>query len=149
MIFWVGKFKENIFFITFAKTPKLNAIVQKLFQHTGYQALDFQSDEDMFNQLEQLMKQIGRNGPILLVLDDVWLGSESLVDNFVFEIPNYKILVTSRFAIGRFGHPFVLRPLSEENAINLFKHSASLTKSNSDIPDDVVKEVISNFLLSC
>ncbi|XP_058766161.1 probable disease resistance protein At5g66900 [Vicia villosa] len=137
-----GKFKENIFFITFAKTPKLNAIVQKLFQHTGYQVLDFQSDEDMFNQLEQLMKQIGKNGPILLVLDDVWLGSESLVDNFVFEIPNYKILVTSRFAIGRFGHPFVLKPLSEANAINLFKHSASLTKSNSDIPDDVVKEIV-------
>ncbi|CAI8609216.1 unnamed protein product [Vicia faba] len=137
-----GKFKENIFFITFAKAPKLNAIVQKLFQHTGYQAPDFQSDEDMFNQLEQLMKQIVKNGPILLVLDDVWLGSESLVDNFVFEIANYKILVTSRFAIGRFGHPFVLKPLSEANAINLFKHSASLTKSNSDIPDDVVKEIV-------
>ncbi|CAK8562362.1 unnamed protein product [Lathyrus sativus] len=138
-----GKFKDNIFFITFAKTPKLNAIVQKLFQHTGYQVLDFQSDEDMFNQLEQLMKQIVKNGPILLVLDDVWLGSESLVDKFVFQIPNYKILVTSRFAIGRFGHPFVLKPLSEENAIKLFKHSASLTESNSDIPDNVVKKIVS------
>lgn len=137
-----GKFKENIFFITFAKTPKLNTIVQKLYQHTGYHVPDFQSDEDTFNQLEHLMKQVVKKGPILLVLDDVWLGSESLVDNFVFEIPNYKILVTSRFAIGRFGHPFVLKPLSEAHAINLFKHSASLTKSTSDVPDDVVKEIV-------
>jgi hypothetical protein len=140
--FWLGKFNENIFFITFAKAPKLNIIVQKIYQHTGYPVPEFQSDEDTFNQLEYLMKQIVKKGPILLVLDDVWLESVSLVDNFVFEIPNYKILVTSRFAIGRFGHPFVLKPLSEAHAINLFKHSASLTKTSSDIPDDVVKEVI-------
>ncbi|KAK2357234.1 putative disease resistance protein [Trifolium repens] len=137
-----GKFNENIFFITFAKAPKLNAIVQKIYQHTGYPVPEFQSDEDTFNQLEYLMKQIVKKGPILLVLDDVWLESVSLVDNFVFEIPNYKILVTSRFAIGRFGHPFVLKPLSEAHAINLFKHSASLTKTSSDIPDDVVKEIV-------
>lgn len=148
ILLWLGKFNENIFFITFAKTPKLNTIVQKLYQHTGYYVPDFQNEEDTFNQLEHLMKQVVKKGPILLVLDDVWLGSESLVDNFVFEIPNYKILVTSRFAIGRFGHPFVLKPLSEAHAINLFKHSASLTKSTSDVPDDVVKEVISKVLLN-
>ncbi|XP_045786292.1 probable disease resistance protein At5g66900 [Trifolium pratense] len=137
-----GKFKENIFFITFAKTPKLNAIVRKIYQHTGYEVPEFQSDEDTFNQLEYLMKQIVKKSPILLVLDDVWLESVSLVDNFVFEIPNYKIMVTSRFAIARFGHPFVLKPLSEAHAINLFKHSASLTKTSSDVPDDVVKKIV-------
>ncbi|PNY16705.1 putative disease resistance protein [Trifolium pratense] len=137
-----GKFKENIFFITFAKTPKLNAIVRKIYQHTGYEVPEFQSDEDTFNQLEYLMKQIVKKSPILLVLDDVWLESVSLVDNFVFEIPNYKIMITSRFAIARFGHPFVLKPLSEAHAINLFKHSASLTKTSSDVPDDVVKKIV-------
>jgi len=141
--FWLGKFKKNIFFITFAKTPKLNVIVEKLFKQTGYQVPDFQSEEDTFNQLKNLMKQIVQEGPILLVLDDVWQGSESFLDNFVFDIPNYNILVTSRFAIRRYGHLLVLKPFSEEHAINLFKHSASLTNSTSYISDHVVKEVIS------
>ncbi|KAJ1436511.1 Powdery mildew resistance protein, RPW8 domain [Sesbania bispinosa] len=137
-----GKFKDNIFFVTFAKTPKLNTILQKLFQHTGYQVPEFQSDEDAVNQLEHLLKDIGKKGPILLVVDDVWPGSESLVDNFVLEIPNYKILVTSRFAIGRFGPPYVLKPLGEADAVNLFHHSASLKQSSTDIPDHVVKEIV-------
>jgi len=141
--FWLVKFKKNIFFITFAKTPKLNVIVERLFKQTSCKVPDFQSEEDTFNQLKNLMKQIVQKGPILLVLDDVWQGSASLLDNFVFDIPNYKILVTSRFKIRRYGEPLVLNPLSEEHAINLFKHSASLTESSSDIPDHVVKKVIS------
>ncbi|XP_061363421.1 probable disease resistance protein At5g66900 [Gastrolobium bilobum] len=135
------KFKENIFFVTFGKTPKLNTIVQRLFQHKGYQEPEFQNDEDMVNQLEHLLGQIVKS-PILIVLDDVWTGSESLVEKFVFQIPNYKILVTSRFAIRRFGPLYVLKPLGDADAINLFHHSASLNQSSSDIPhDDVIKIV--------
>lgn len=141
--FWLGKFKKNIFFITFAKTPKLNVIVERLFKQNSYKVPDFQSEEDTFKQLEHLMKEIVKKGPILFVLDDVWQGSESFLDNFVFDIPNYKILVTSRFKIRRYGEPLNLDPLSEEHAINLFKHSASLTKSSSNVPDDAVKKVIS------
>ncbi|XP_020238613.1 probable disease resistance protein At5g66900 [Cajanus cajan] len=137
-----GKFKENIFFITFAKSPKLNTIVQRLFQHTGYQTPEFQSDDDMIYQLEHLLKKIVEKSPILLVLDDVWPKSVSLVDKFVFQIPNYTILVTSRFAIGEFGPPYVLKPLDETNAIKLLRHSASLDESRSDIPDDVVKKIV-------
>jgi hypothetical protein len=122
--------------------------VQKIYQHTNYQVPEFQSDEDMFNQLEYLMKQIVQKGPILLVLDDVWEESVSLVDNFVFQIPYYKILLTSRFKIKRFGQPFVLKHLSEADSINLFKHSASLTNSNSDVTDEIVKKVISIVLLN-
>lgn len=134
--------------MTFTKTPKLSTIVQKLYQHTGYQVPEFQGDEDVFYQLEHLLKQIVKDSPILLVLDDVWLGSESLIDNFVFQIPNYKILVTSRFAIGRFGPPYVLKPLAEPDAINLLQHSASLSERVSDdIPHDVVKEVLSILLI--
>lgn len=116
--------------------------MQKLFQHTGYQVPELQSDEDAVNQLEHLLKQTGKS-PILLVLDDVWPGSESLIDNFVYQITGYKILVTSRFAIGRFGPPYVLKPLGDEDAIKLFHNSASLNQTNSDVPDDVVKEVLS------
>ncbi|CAL0312720.1 unnamed protein product [Lupinus luteus] len=136
-----GIFNKNIFFITFAKAPKLNSIVQKLFQHTDYQVPELESDEDAVNQLEHLLKQIGKS-PILLVLDDVWPGSESLIDNFVFQITGYKILVTSRFTIGRFGPPYILKPLGEQDAIKLFHHSASLTHISSDVPDEVVKEIV-------
>ncbi|RDX78683.1 putative disease resistance protein, partial [Mucuna pruriens] len=137
-----GKFKENIFFVTFAKKPKLSSIVQRLFQHNGYQMPDFQGDDDTVNQLEHLLKQIGKS-PILLVLDDVWPDSVSLVEKFLFQIPNYIILVTSRFTIRDFGPPYVLKSLDEADAIKLFRHSASLNQISSRIPDDVVKKVLS------
>ncbi|KAL2333615.1 hypothetical protein Fmac_014828 [Flemingia macrophylla] len=136
-----GKFKENIFFITFAKSPKLNTIVQRLFQHSGYKMPELQSEDDMIYQLEHLLKQILAKSPILLVLDDVWPESVSLVDKFVFKIPYYTILITSRFAIGDFGSPYVLKPLHEADAIKLLRHSSSLDEKKSDIPDDVVKEI--------
>ncbi|KAK7268617.1 hypothetical protein RIF29_21319 [Crotalaria pallida] len=136
-----GKFKDKIFFLTFGRIPKLNSIVQKLFQHTGYQVPEPQSDDDAINQLEHLLKEIGKS-PILLVLDDVWPGSESLVENFVFQISGYKILVTSRFSIERFGPPYVLKPLGHNDATKLFRHSASLNQSKSDVPDDVVKKIV-------
>ncbi|KAL1333077.1 hypothetical protein HN51_061833 [Arachis hypogaea] len=136
------KFNDNIFFVTFGKKPKLSTIVQKLFQHTGYETLEFQSDEEMLNQIENLLNQLVRKNPILLVLDDVWPGSESLVDKFEFHIKDYKILVTSRVVIGRFGNPIVLKPLGDADAIKLFQHSASLNHSSSDVPDDVVKEIV-------
>ncbi|KAK7331130.1 hypothetical protein VNO77_25344 [Canavalia gladiata] len=135
------KFKENIFFLPFAQTPKLSTLVSRLFEHNGYKVPEFQSDEDAVNQLEHLLNAIGKS-PILLVLDDVWPESVSLVDNFVFHIPNYMILVTSRVAIGRFGPSYVLKPLGETDAMNLFRHVASLSQSSSDVPDDVVEKIV-------
>ncbi|KAK7331131.1 hypothetical protein VNO77_25345 [Canavalia gladiata] len=136
------KFKENIFFVTIAKTPKLSTLVSRLFEHNGYKVPGFQSDEDAVNQLEHLLKEIGKS-PILMVLDDVWPETASLVDKFVFQIPNYKILVTSRFAIERFGPPYVLKPLGEADAMNLFRHVASLNQSSSHVSDDVLKQIVS------
>ncbi|RDX85374.1 putative disease resistance protein, partial [Mucuna pruriens] len=138
-----GKFKENIFFFTFGRTPKLITIVQRLFQHTRPQSQvpEFLSDDDAANQLEQLLKQFGK-GPILLVLDDVLPESVSLVDKFVFQIPNYNILMTSRVKIREFDLACVLKPLDEVNAMNLFCHSASLDQRSSHISDDVVEEIV-------
>lgn len=143
---WLGKFKDNILFVHFSKTPNLNIIVQKLYQHNNYQVPDIQNDEDAVYQLERLLKLIGKTST-LLVLDDVWHGSESLVENFVLQMSNYKILVTSRFAIRRFSSPYLLKPLGDVDAINLFRHSANLKEGSSDIPDDVVREVLSIVLL--
>ncbi|XP_027347157.1 probable disease resistance protein At5g66900 [Abrus precatorius] len=136
-----GKFKQNIVFITFGKTPKMSSIAQRLFEHNGYAVPEFQNDEDAVFQLERLLKEIGRS-PVLVVLDDVWPESLSLVDNFLFPIPNYTILVTSRFAMSRFGPPYVLKPLNEADAIDLFRHESSLDQTTSNVPDDVVKQIV-------
>lgn len=56
----------------------MKAIVQNLLCRKGLQPkFEIQSDEDAIEQLQQLLEDIGSD-PILLILDDVWPGSESL-----------------------------------------------------------------------
>ncbi|KAG4379110.1 hypothetical protein AAZX31_17G172000 [Glycine max] len=137
-----GKFGENILFVTFSKTPQLKIIVERLFEHCGCQVPDFQSDEDAANQLGLLLRQIGRSS-MLLVVDDVWPGSEALVQKFKVQIPDYKILVTSRVAFPSFGTQCILKPLVHEDAVTLFRHCALLEESNSSIPDEeLVQKVV-------
>ena len=138
----LGKFRENVLFVTFSKRPNLKIIVQTLFEHCGYQVPEFQSDEDAINRLGFLLRQIGES-PILLVLDDVWPGSESLVENFKFQMPDYKILVTSRVAFPRFGPQIHLDPLCYDDAITLFRHFALLNDSSPYITDNLVQKVCS------
>ncbi|KAL5187052.1 putative disease resistance protein [Glycine soja] len=137
-----GKFSENIIFVTFSKTPQLKIIVERLFEHCGCQVPDFQSDEDAVNQLGLLLRQIGRSS-VLLVLDDVWPGSEALVEKFKVQIPEYKILVTSRVAFSSFGTQCILKPLVHEDAVTLFRHYALLEEHGSSIPDEeLVQKVV-------
>ncbi|XP_057441218.1 probable disease resistance protein At5g66900 isoform X2 [Lotus japonicus] len=137
------EFKENIFFLTLGKISNLNTIVEKLFKHNNYKATEVESDEDLVNQLAIFFKQIRQiKGPILLVLDNIIPGSESLVDNFVFEIPDYKILVTSRSAKTRFGSRQLLKPLDSDFDMDLFCHSASLDQLSSKIAHDDVKKIV-------
>ncbi|KAK7359894.1 hypothetical protein VNO77_01861 [Canavalia gladiata] len=139
-----GKFKENILFVTFSKTPKLKIIVERLFEHYGCQVPMFQNDEDAVNHLGVLLKKI-KGSTMLLVLDDVWSGSEPLIEKFKFQMSGYKILVTSRVAFPKFGTTFILEPLVHEDAITLFRHYALLEKSSSNIPeDDHVQKIVKN-----
>ena len=116
---------------------------------------EFLSDEDAINQLEHLLNEVGQNhstflptpapqnNPILLILDDVWSGSESLLEKFAFRIPNYKILVTSRTSFPRFSFTYNLKPLNDEDAMALFRHSATPQDGSSYIPGgDTVKMVL-------
>ncbi|XP_062102119.1 probable disease resistance protein At5g66900 isoform X2 [Humulus lupulus] len=136
------KFKSNILFVTVSKSPNLNLIVQELYQHKGYSVPTIKDSHDAKIKLEQFFNIIGKT-PVLLVLDDVWSGSESLIQqNFVFPIPEYKILVTSRFQLPTFGLPYELKPLSDEHAMTIFKHYALMEDGNLDIPDDLVKKVV-------
>ncbi|KAL9326986.1 hypothetical protein ACSQ67_007631 [Phaseolus vulgaris] len=140
----MSKFKGNILFITFSKAPKLKIIVERVFEHSEDQVPEFQSNEDAVYQLGLLLRKTDAS-PMLLVLDDVWPGSEAIVEKFKVQISNYKILVTSRVAFPRFGTPFILKPLAHEDAITLFRHHALLKNSSSIIPDeDLVQKVVSH-----
>ncbi|CAK9166436.1 unnamed protein product [Ilex paraguariensis] len=132
----------NIFFVNVSKTPSITVIVQKLFHHNGcYPVPEFQSDDDAINQLEYLLEQIGQQ-PMLLVLDDVWLGSESLIHDVKFQIPGYKILVTSRSLLPGFEITYNLKLLSDPDAIKLFRHLAFPQDRSLYVPDDLVNEVV-------
>ncbi|KAA8547231.1 hypothetical protein F0562_003905 [Nyssa sinensis] len=137
----IGSFRDNIFFVTVSETPNLKVIIQKVFQHKGYMVPEFQNDDDAINQLESLLKQIGTD-PVLLVLDDVWSGSESLIQNFMFKVPKYKILVTSRFVFPRFDSTYKLELLNDKDAMALFRNSAFLQDGSSSVPDDLVNEIV-------
>ncbi|KAG6664182.1 hypothetical protein CIPAW_02G074900 [Carya illinoinensis] len=137
-----GIFKENIFFVPVSKTPNLKIIIQKLLGKDDRSPV-FQSDEDAIDQLEQMLLA-KQNKPILLILDDVWSRSESLLEKFAFPLPNYKILVTSRTAFPRFRFTYKLKPLNDDDAMELFHHSAGLQDGGSSyIPDgEMVKKIV-------
>lgn len=92
------------------------------------------------NHLKQLLNRLGPS-PILMVLDDVWPGSESLVEKFVIKIPGYKILMTSRSELPISASPYHLKPLNDEDAMTLFRHWACWEDLSPDIPDDILKRV--------
>ncbi|EXC24860.1 putative disease resistance protein [Morus notabilis] len=133
------KFKRNIMYVKVSKTVDLNLIIQNLYQHNGRTAPVFRDKEDTLNCLEQLLKEIGPS-PILLVLDDVWPEFQDMM--FRFQIPEYKILVTSRYEFQAFGPVYKLETLSHEDAVKLFRNHAKLEDGSSKIPEDLVNEVV-------
>jgi len=116
--------------------------VQTLFEHCGSRVPEFQSDEEAINKLGLLLRK-SESTPILLVLDDVWHGSEDLVEKFKFQLPDYKILVTSRVGFRRFGTPCQLNPLDHDSAVSLFRHYAQLNHISSSMPDRDLDKVLS------
>ncbi|KAK9902923.1 hypothetical protein M0R45_001436 [Rubus argutus] len=106
------------------------------------QVPDFQNEVTAIIWLQQFLKQTGKN-PMLLVLDDVWAGSEFILEKFdELKMSNYKILVTSRSAFPRFGSPYYLQCLNYEDAMALFHHSASLEDRSAYIPEDLPRKIV-------
>ncbi|XP_024978676.1 probable disease resistance protein At5g66900 [Cynara cardunculus var. scolymus] len=137
-----GIFGDNIFYVTVSRTATLKSIVQKLFvHHLNVKCCEFQTDEEAKDQLENLMKQMGSEN-ILLVLDDVWSESESLIQDLKFPIPGYKILVTSRFLFPRFGSTYELSLLNDEDAKTLLCRSAFPYDGIFNVPDDLVSKMV-------
>ncbi|KAL4644917.1 hypothetical protein ACB092_02G198700 [Castanea dentata] len=137
-----GMFTNNILFVNVSKAPNVKVIVRNLFSYKGIRPkYQIQSDDDAIYQLPQMLNHIGPN-PILLILDDVWLGSEFLLEKLKFNIPNLKILVTSRTAFPRFKHTYNLKQLNDVDAMTLFCHSAFLQDKSSYIPEEDIKKIV-------
>ena len=128
-----------------SKTCDLIGIIKKLFWHNAERVQGFQSEEDAVNQLELMLKRKVESGRILLVLDDAWSGSESVLAKFK-KISGYKVLVTSRNEFPEFGSTYHLKLLSEEDAKTLFCHSAIPEDgSSSSMPsEELVNGVVSH-----
>ncbi|OMP02093.1 Disease resistance protein [Corchorus olitorius] len=135
------KFKDNIFYIIVSKAPNMEVILQKLLQLKDNVMPEFLNEVDALNQVEQNFREMGPN-PILLILDDVWPGSESFVDKLKFSLPDYKILVTSRVNFHSFDFNYRLKPLNDDDAMKLFRHFAFNPDEKHYIPDDLVDKVM-------
>ncbi|KAK4778278.1 hypothetical protein SAY87_018465 [Trapa incisa] len=142
-----GKFKDNIFFVTVSQSPKFTTLVQNMIHHKGKEVRQIETEELAIEQLQQFLKEIG-GVPVLLVLDDVWSESKSLLERFLFDqLKDYKILVTTRFELLSFGTPHKLDPLNHEDARKLFLHSVT-SKSDSyfggsiELWDTLIDEII-------
>jgi hypothetical protein len=142
LIFWIDKFKDNIFFVTVSKKPRLDLIIQHLYRHKGSQVpSNFHNEVNAVQWLQTFLKEEGKK-PVLLVLDDVWSGSESLLDKFQCRMTMYKILVTSRSEFPAFSSPYHLPLLGYEDGTKLFHHAASLGDKSSNIPPHLSKKVL-------
>ncbi|CAN6578831.1 unnamed protein product [Malus baccata var. baccata] len=119
-------FKNNIFFVLVSKNPSLSLMVQTLYQQIepkGFQIPVLQDESIALEWLRQFFMETALH-PSVLVLDDVWPGSESLLDEFdEFKTPNYKIMVTSRSEFPAFGFPYYLKSLNDEDENTLSRQS--------------------------
>lgn len=97
--------------------------MQNLFQHCGYNEPCTVDNEDVVKQLSSVLNKIGESCPVMLVLDNVCLGSESFVETLQVQVPYCKILITSRVVFPRF-KTLSLKPLSIDDAVTLFRHFA-------------------------
>ncbi|CAI0375436.1 unnamed protein product [Linum tenue] len=135
------RYKDNLIFITVSKAANLLTIGQNIFQRLRRRVPGFQSEEDAVNKIECLLKDMDGE-PTLLVLDDVWSGSEVLLDRLKFKITNFQILVTSRDEFKAFGSTYKLQTLSDTDATDLFRQSAFPQERDSYEPDQEVMEKI-------
>ncbi|KAJ0254111.1 Powdery mildew resistance protein [Hirschfeldia incana] len=117
---------EYIFFCDVSRGSTFRTTVQILLQHNGYEAPAFENDSQAVDGLRNLLQELTEDGPILLVLDDVCQRADSFLQKFQINIPNFKILVTSRFEFPSFGPTYHLKPLEYEDAKSLLIKRASL-----------------------
>ncbi|XP_039157412.1 probable disease resistance protein At5g66900 [Eucalyptus grandis] len=138
-----GKFKDKIMFVPISKKPNLTDIVQKMYQHNRLEVPKIKSEEGAVYCLQQLLKKIGQS-PVLLVLDDVWKESESIVDKFVCDDnKDYKIVVTSRYEFPHIHSVHHLNPLTHDEAVELFRRCVTVDDRSTRPPDtQLLNEIV-------
>ncbi|CAI0554165.1 unnamed protein product [Linum tenue] len=135
------RFKDNIFFIRVSKKQTMESVVQRMYMLKGHRDPVFQGEEDAHYHLENLLKSMGSN-PILLVLDDVWPETVYILDKLKFNIPGFKVLVTSRSVYPKYKYQ-KLNPLNDKDSRTLFDNSAFLPdQPKPDIPKDVINQIV-------
>lgn len=146
--FLAGHFKHILFNVV-SSTPNFSAIVQNLLQHNGYAPHTFDNESQATVGLWTLLVKLREDGPILLVLDDVWRGAELLLQKFRINLPDYKILVTSRFDFPSFGYNYHLKPLEDGDARALLIQWASRPDKTSDKEyEDLLQKVLNVFFVT-
>ncbi|KAL8099211.1 hypothetical protein AgCh_031760 [Apium graveolens] len=81
--------------------------------------------------------------PEIKILDDVWHDWVFHIDNLlIFTLPNFKILVTSRYSFQRFKHVYNLEILHDQDAMTLFCQSALSNDGMPTIPYNLVEKVV-------
>ncbi|KAI4386698.1 hypothetical protein MLD38_004608 [Melastoma candidum] len=141
-----GKFGGNILFIPISKTPNLVDIVQRMALRAGFGETRIESEAQAVRHLRQLLQTMGQR-PLLIVLDDVWSNSESLPEKFVVSmLSDFKILVTSRFEFLALGNSHRLKPLDDDESIDLFHRMATAEGNRFGDPN---KKVIAQLVDAC
>ncbi|KAM5581576.1 putative disease resistance protein [Rosa sericea] len=135
-----GIFKNNIIFITVSQKGNLELVVKRLCESVSSPVPTFQNKVHMLQWMQTFFK--GRQNPLLLVLDDIWSGSESILYSFQFELSNYKILVTSRSEFPNFGSSYHLKLLDDDKAMELFYHSTSLGDKCSPDQEELSRKIV-------
>ncbi|XP_059075630.1 probable disease resistance protein At4g33300 [Cryptomeria japonica] len=88
-----GYFRDNVIFITVSQSPNLMGILETMWEKiAGRKRPEFHNLKDAHMKLQQLI--LSQSKPTLVILDDVW--SRTNLENFLFEGPGYKTLVTTR-----------------------------------------------------
>ncbi|XP_059293714.1 probable disease resistance protein At5g66900 isoform X2 [Lycium ferocissimum] len=136
-----AKYRGGIFFVTVTKTPNIKRIVAEVFETKDCKVPEFASEEVSINQLKNLLRR-STSQPVLLVLDDVWSESEFVIEKLRFQIPGFKVLVTSRVVLPKF-YTYKLDLLRENHANALFCASA-FKDSTPNVPLDLVHKVVSS-----
>ncbi|CBI23286.3 unnamed protein product, partial [Vitis vinifera] len=140
----VREYFKHILYATVSRPPNLIAIITKLFWDEDERVPKFQNEEDAANQMELKLKKKEESGDVLLVLDDVWCGSESLLAKFKFRTSKSKVVVTSRNEFPEFGSTYDLELLNDDDAMALFRHSAIPQNGSCNYTptDRLVKKIV-------
>ncbi|XP_076950826.1 putative disease resistance protein At5g66900 [Bidens hawaiensis] len=129
------RFGRNIYFVTVSRTYNKKVVIKSLLGE-----LPGNIDDDV--AVQQWGSFLGKTtSEVLLVLDDVW--SASVITDFKFKSPRYKILVTSRITFNKF-KTYPLPALNDEDATRLFRVSAFCNQGNEHnyISDDLVHKLV-------